>query len=118
LLLGATFYAWPGSVQVLLRAPPFQGGEAGLVRAVGMTLALIGYFYVAGSRTGLDRFAVATILSRLVFVPSLLLALVATGELSPELGVPFAVVDPALAVGAWIVHARSEGRARAAPNGS
>jgi hypothetical protein len=105
MLVGATFYAWPGSVQVLLRAPPFQAGEAGLVRALGITIAAIGYFYFFGARTGQDRFGVATILDRLI-VPVLLVPLVVTGEMSPQLGLPFAVLDPALAIGAWVIFAR------------
>ena len=111
MLLGATFYAWPGSAQVLLRAPPYQAGEAGLVRALGMTIALIGYFYFFGARTGQDRFGAATILDRLL-VPVLLVPLVAKGQLAPQLGIPFAVLDPALAVGAWAIFARSQARSR------
>ena len=26
MLMGGTFYSWPGSTQVLLRAPPFEDG--------------------------------------------------------------------------------------------
>jgi hypothetical protein len=107
LLLGATFYAWPGSAQVVLGAPPFEAGEAGLVRALGMAIAIIGYFYVFGARTGQDRFGVATILDRLL-VPVLLVPLVVSGQLAPQIGIPFAVLDPALAVGAWIVYVRSQ----------
>jgi hypothetical protein len=114
LLLGATFYAWPGSAQTLLGAPPFQGGEAGLVRALGVTIALIGYFYVFGARTGQDRFGVATILDRLL-LPVFLVPLVVTGQLAPQLGIPFAVLDPALAIGAWIIYARSTKAPAAAP---
>jgi hypothetical protein len=114
LLLGATFYAWPASAQVVLRAPPFQAGEAGLVQAVGVAIAVIGYLCIFGARTGQDRFAVATILDRLI-VPVLLVPLVVTGRLSPELGLPFAVLDPVLAIGAWVVHARSRARSAAAP---
>lgn len=109
LLLGATFYGWPGSVQAVLRAAPFQAGEAGLVRALGLTIAVIGYFYVFGARTGQDRFGVATILDRLL-VPALIAPLVVSGELPPQLGVPFAVLDPVLGIGAWLVYARSQRR--------
>jgi hypothetical protein len=109
LLLGGTFYVWPGSAQTLLRAPPFQAGEAGLVCELGLALAFIGYFYVFGARTGQDRFGVATILNRLL-APLLLVPLVATGQLSPQLGLPLAVIDPVLAIGAWVVYARSRGR--------
>lgn len=113
MLAGATFYAWPGSAQVLLRAPSYQAGEAGLVRALGMTIALIGYFYFFGGRTGQDRFGVATILDRLL-VPLLLVPLVVSGELSPQLGLPFAVLDPALAIVAWVIFARSRSRSASA----
>ncbi len=107
LVLGATFYAWPGSAQTLLGAPVFQGTEAGLLRALGVTLAIIGYFYVFGARAGEDRFGVATILDRLL-VPVVLAPLIATGQVAPQIGLPFAILDPLLALGAWIVFARSE----------
>lgn len=113
MLVGATFYAWPNSAQVLLRAQSYQAGEAGLVRALGMTIALIGYFYFFGGRTGQDRFGVATILDRLL-VPLLLVPLVVSGELSPQLGLPFAVLDPALAIGAWVIFARSQSKSTSA----
>lgn len=35
-----------------------------------------------------------------------------TGRLSPNLGVPLMVLDPALAIGAWVIYARTR-RARA-----
>lgn len=114
LALGAVFYVWPGAVQSLLGAPAFHGAEAGLVRALGVTIAIIGYFYVTGARSGGDRFGVSTILDRLL-VPVALVPLIATGQLAPQLGVPFAVLDPLLAAGAWIVFARSERRGAAAP---
>jgi len=108
MVAGATWYLWPGSAQVLLRAPPFQSvGEVGLVRSIGMLLAILGYFYMFGARTGQDRFGVATILDRLL-VPVLLVPLVIAGELTPQLGLPFAVIDPVLAIGAWIIHSRSQ----------
>jgi hypothetical protein len=109
LSMGALFYVWPGSAQVLLQAPPFQGAEAGLLRTLGVTIAVIGYFYIFGSRTGQDRFGVATIFDRLL-VPVLLVPLVVSGALSPSLGLPFAVLDPVLGLGAWVVFSRSEAR--------
>ncbi len=115
LTLGAVIGVWPGFGQTVFRAPPYQAGEAGLVRTLGMLLAVVGYLYVFGARTGQDRFAVSTILDRLV-LPFLLLALVITGELAPELGIPFAVLDPALGIGAWIVFTRSQARRAPAPS--
>ncbi len=113
-LLGATFYAWPGAAQALLGAAPFRAGEAGLVRALGVAVAVIGYLDFFGARTGQDRFGVSTILDRLL-IPLLLVPLVLAGQLAPQLGLPFAVLDPALAVGAWVVYARSRRRAAASP---
>lgn len=109
MFVGATFYVWPGSAQAVLGAPPYQGNDTGLVRALGMTIAVIGYLYFFGARTAQDRFGVATILDRLL-VPALLVPLVASGELPPQLGLPFAVLDPALAVGAWMIFSRSHAR--------
>lgn len=106
LLLGVTLLVWPGFGQVVFRAPQYQAGEAGLVRTIGMLLAIIGYLYVFGARTGQDRFAVSTILDRLI-LPFLLVALILAGQLAPELGVPFAILDPALGIGAWMVFVRS-----------
>ena len=109
MLLGAMFYAWPGSAQALLHAPPFQAGEAGFVRTLGFTVAVIGYLYFFGARTGQDRFGVATILDRLL-VPLVLGLLVATGQLWPHLGIPFIVLDPVLAIGGWMVFSCGQGR--------
>jgi hypothetical protein len=110
MLVGATWYMWPGSVQVLMRAPPFQSvGEVGLVRSLGMLLAVIGYLYIFGARTGQDRFGVATILDRLL-VPVLLVPLVIRGELTPQAGLPFAVIDPVLGIGAWVVYSRNQAK--------
>jgi hypothetical protein len=114
ILLGGVFYGWPGSAQMLLRAQPFQAGEAGYVRTLGATIVFIGYLYLSGARTGQDRFGAATILGRLLLVPVLLGLLVATGQLWARLGVPFIALDPVLAIGAWIVFARSRGRMKPA----
>lgn len=107
LATGLSLYAWPGQMQAVLMAPAFQSGEEGLVQALGLTVAIIGYFYFFGGRTGDDRFGVATILDRLL-VPFFLGALVLAGRLSPNLAVPFMVLDPVLAIGAWVIFARTQ----------
>src|SRR5262245_7844740 len=104
--VGATMLAWPGVLQTLMMAAPFAAGEAGLIRVVGFTVAIIGYFYVFGGRTGADSFGLATVVDRLL-VPAALLPLGLSGAVDPHLVVPFAILDPVLGVGAFIVWRRS-----------
>jgi hypothetical protein len=47
--------AWPGVIQTLLGDAPFQGHEAALVRVLGMALAVIGWLYFFGGRSGAGR---------------------------------------------------------------
>ena len=49
---GLLLLAWPGSVQALFLDPPFAGRDEALVRLIGMLLAIVGWFYVFGGRTG------------------------------------------------------------------
>jgi hypothetical protein len=97
---------------VLLLVPPqvveallftsLDGFEPGLVRLVGMSLAVIGWFYVMGGRTGATSFALATVVDRLL-VPFVLVPLAVTGAVPPAGVLPVAVLDPVLALGAlWI----------------
>lgn len=100
--LGAQLYVWPGAAQVLFMAPPFQAGEAGLVRLTGVTLAVVGWFYVMGGRTGAESFGLSTLVDRFA-LPFLLLPLVFFAGVDPHLAVPFAVLDPLLALGALLI---------------
>lgn len=100
LATGLTTYAWPGLVQTLLRQPAFTGHEEGLVRLTGFVLAVVGWFYVAGGRTGARSFAAATVVDRLL-VPLFLVPLARHGAAYPPLVLSFAVLDPILALGAW-----------------
>lgn len=76
--------------------------DVGMVRVVGLTLAIIGWFYVIGGRTGAPAFGLATVADR-VLVPFVLVPLWAVGELPGSVSLPFAVLDPALALGAFLV---------------
>ena len=99
---GAVLYAWPGVAQVVFQAAPFQGNEAGYLRLVGMTLAIIGWFYVMGARTGATSFGLATVVDR-ALVPLFLVPLALTGAVDAHVAIPFAVLDPALALGAFLI---------------
>lgn len=105
LVNGALLYAWPGAAQTLFFAAPFQGQEAGLVRMLGLVLAVVGWFYVMGGRTGSDSFGLATVVDR-ALLPLFLVPLALTGAVDAHLALPFAVLDPLLGFGAFLVWRR------------
>lgn len=98
---GGLGLAWPGAAQTLFLEAPFVGHEAGMMRLVGMTLMIIGWLYVFGGRTGAQSAVAATVVDRLL-VPFAAVPLVLMGVL-PHLLSVFAVLDPLLAVGAWLL---------------
>lgn len=101
LALGAGIFAWPQQFQ-LVGLPPFQGQEEGLARVVGFAVMVIGWFYLMGGRTGATSFSLATVFDRLL-VPLFLVPLGATGQVSWRLVIPFAILDPALALIAFFI---------------
>lgn len=103
---GAAMYAWPGLLQFALKAAPFAGREEGMMRLCGFTVAVIGYFYVFGSRTRRDSFGLATVLDRLA-VPFFLLPLGASGAVEPVFAYVFSVLDPLLGLGAYLIWRRT-----------
>jgi hypothetical protein len=105
LSLGALFIVWPGAVQALFRDEPFAGHEEGLFRVIGMTVAVIGWLYLFGGRSGGRNFGPASVLDRLILVPAVLVPLAVAGIFPHALGA-FAILDPALGIGAWVIHAR------------
>ncbi|GEP06787.1 hypothetical protein [Methylobacterium oxalidis] len=105
LAAGALLIAWPGATQALFRERAFVGDEQGLVRVIGMAVAVIGWLYLFGGRSGARQIVAATVVNRLTFVPAVLLALAASGVF-PHLLVTFAILDAALAVGTWALMAR------------
>ena len=105
LAAGALLIAWPGATQALFRDRAFVGDEQGLIRAMGMAVAVIGWLYLFGGRSGARQIVAATVVNRLTFVPAVLLPLAASGVF-PHLLVTFAILDAALAVGAWTLMAR------------
>lgn len=106
LLLGGLLVVWPGAVQVLLMDPPFVGNESALFRVLGMTVAVIGWLYVFGGRSGGRNFGPASVLDRVVLVPLVLVPLVVSGIFPHTFGA-FAILDPALGIGAWLLHRRT-----------
>ena len=106
LAFGALFIVWPGSVQTIFRDAPFVGHEDALFRVTGMAVAVIGWLYLFGGRSGARQFGPASVLDRVVLVPAVLVPLVIAGIFAHTLGT-FAILDPALGIGAWVLHNRA-----------
>jgi hypothetical protein len=106
LALGGLLIVWPGAVQTIFVDPPFVGNESALFRVMGMTVAVIGWLYVFGGRSGARQFGPASVLDRVVLVPLVLVPLVIAGAFPHTLGA-FAILDPALGIGAWVLHKRA-----------
>jgi hypothetical protein len=106
LVAGTSLVLWPGVVQTLFMDRAFIGHEGALFRVIGMTLMVIGWLYLFGGRSGARQFVAASVIDRLVFVPAVLLPLAIAGVF-PHLFFTFAVLDPSLAIGAWVLLGRS-----------
>lgn len=111
LVAGTSLVLWPGVVQTLFMDRAFIGHEGALFRVIGMTLMVIGWLYLFGGRSGARQFVAASVIDRLVFVPAVLLPLAIAGVF-PHLFFTFAVLDPSLALGAWVLLGRSPQEAR------
>jgi hypothetical protein len=105
LAVGVLLIAWPGATQTLFMDRAFVGDEQGLIRAIGLTVVVIGWLYLFGGRSGARQIVAASVVDRLVFVPVVLLPLAIAGVF-PHLLLTFAVLDPALAIGAWVLFGR------------
>lgn len=104
---GGLLIVWPGAVQTLLMDPPFVGHEGALFRVLGMAVAVIGWLYLFGGRSGATQFGPASVLDRLILVPAVLVPLVIAGIFPHALGA-FAILDPVLGIGAWVLHSRKD----------
>jgi hypothetical protein len=99
---GALLVVWPAAVQTLFMEAPFAGREEGLIRTIGLTLVVIGWLYLFGGRSNTRQIVAASIVDRIIFVPIVLVPLALAGVF-PHLLLTFAVLDPILAVGAWML---------------
>jgi len=103
---GAVFIFWPGAVQTLFRDAPFAGNEEALFRVIGMAVAVIGWLYLFGGRSGGRQVVAASVLDRWVLVPGVLVPLAIAGVF-PHTLLAFALLDVSLAVGAWMLRNRT-----------
>jgi hypothetical protein len=105
LALGALFIVWPRAVQAIFMDRDFVGDERPLFRVLGMTVAVIGWLYLFGGRSGGRQLGPASVLDRVILIPLVLVPLVIAGVFPHTLGA-FLILDPALGIGAWVIHHR------------
>jgi hypothetical protein len=102
MVVGAGLFVAPQPMLELQFQVPLRGYEPGLSNTLGMTLLIIGFFYVMGARTGRASFGLATVVDR-AFAPFLLGSLLLRGLVAPMMVVPFIILDPVLGLGAFLV---------------
>ena len=66
---------------------------------------VVGWFYLFGGRSGARQVVFASVVDRLVFVPLIFLPLAFAGVFPHSL-VAFAILDPLLEIGAWVLLSR------------
>ena len=94
---GALLLLWPGVAQTVFMERAFVGDEAALFRVIGMTIAIVGWFYVFAGRSGARQMVAASVVDRLTLVPLVLLPLGLMGVF-PKVLLSFALLDPALGI--------------------
>jgi hypothetical protein len=104
--IGASIYLAPSSLlERVFFLPPLTPLEQGLLRGLGSVAAILGWFYVMGGRTRAASFCLATVVDRLL-VPFLFVPLWVLGLGPPGLVFTFAILDPVLAIGAYVIWRR------------
>jgi hypothetical protein len=106
--MGALLILWPGAVQTIFRDEAFTGHERGLFRVIGMAVAVIGWLYLFGGRSGARQIVAASVLDRWILVPAVLVPLAISGVF-PHTLLAFALLDASLAAGAWVLRRRTDG---------
>ena len=84
-----------------------QKGYWGAFTVTGIAVAVIGWLYVFGGRSGARQFGPASVLDRVVLVPAVLAPLAIAGVFPHTLGA-FAILDPSLGISAWVLHSRKK----------
>lgn len=102
---GALLIVWPSATQTIFMDAAFIGHEEALMRAIGLTMLVIGWLYLFGGRSGARQFATCTVIDRLIFVPVVLVPLIIAGVF-PHLFVTLAILDPVLAIGVLVLRNR------------
>ncbi len=110
-LMGLALLAVP-TVPAGLLGIEFAGAEEGYIRLAGLTVSLIGYFYWFGGRTGATSFGLSTVVDRLI-IPVVLIPMALAGLIEIKVALPFAILDPILGIGAFLIWKRESTLGRA-----
>ena len=102
---GVLMIAWPGMVQTLFQGCAVRRPRCSCSRVIGLLLVVVGWFYLFGGRSGVPQPVAASVIDRLIFVPLIFLPLAYAGVF-PHLLVTFAMIDPLLGIGAWVLLSR------------
>lgn len=97
---GLLLLFWPAGVQVLFSDREFSGSEAELIRIQGMLIAIIGWFYFFGGRSGARQIVAASVIDRIFVVPAVLIPM-AMIDVFPHTFLTFAFLDPCFGFIAW-----------------
>ncbi|MDR3521208.1 MAG: hypothetical protein P4L54_06285 [Acidocella sp.] len=102
LVNGLGMTVWPGLTQSIFLDQPFMGHDEALMRVIGMLLAVIGWFYIIGGRSGGRQIVAASVFDRLTIVPLVLIPTAISGVF-PHVFYTFSILDPALGLLAWFL---------------
>lgn len=103
--IGVVLIVWPGATQTLLMDSAFVGHEEGLIRVIGLTVAIIGLLYLLAGRANAPQIIAVSIVGRPVLVPAVIVPLAIAGVF-PHLLLTFAVLDWVLSVGGLVLYSR------------
>jgi hypothetical protein len=98
---GAVMLVWPGVIQTVFLDSGFAGHEEALCRVLGMMIAIVGWLYLFGGRSGARQFVAASVFDGVTLVPLVLIPLALAGVF-PHVMTTFGILDPSLGIGAWL----------------
>ena len=99
ILVGFLYFLFPQLPTFISIHPILEGNDSGWVRYFGFMGLAMGYYFVFMGRTQSFSLAVATVFSRVLFVPLSLTFLILLKELDFRFIVPVLITDLALGLG-------------------
>ena len=99
ILVGFLYFLFPQLPTLINIHPTLNGNDSGWVRYFGFMGLAMGYYFVFMGRSQSYSLAVATIFSRVLFVPFSLIFLILLKELDFRFIVPVLITDLALGLG-------------------
>jgi len=99
ILVGFLYFLFPQLLTFINIHPILEGNDSGWVRYFGFMGLAMGYYFVFMGRCQSYSLAVATVFSRVLFVPLVLIFLILLKELDFRFVVPVLITDLALGLG-------------------